>query len=57
MIKVLAMVVPGCQKKDATTGNVVGVSQVVCGDLYISEYCKSGCKNIFVVDTSKEKNS
>ena len=26
MIKTLAQVVPGCQKKDATTGNIVGVS-------------------------------
>lgn len=27
LIKMLAMIVPGCQKKDATTGTVVGVSQ------------------------------
>ena len=27
MIKTLAQVVPGCQKKDSATGNVVGVSQ------------------------------
>lgn len=26
MIKTLAQIVPGCQKKDAATGNVVGVS-------------------------------
>jgi hypothetical protein len=26
LIKMLAMIVPGCQKKDATTGNIVGVS-------------------------------
>ena len=26
MIKTLAQIVPGCQKKDSTTGNVVGVS-------------------------------
>ena len=26
LIKVLAQVVPACQKKDATTGSVVGVS-------------------------------
>ena len=25
LIKMLAMIVPGCQKKDATTGNIVGV--------------------------------
>ena len=30
LIKVLAQVVPGCQKKDATTGNVVGVSVTLC---------------------------
>ena len=30
LIKVLAQVVPGCQKKDATTGNVVGVSKTLC---------------------------
>ena len=26
MIKTLAQIVPGCQKKDSATGNVVGVS-------------------------------
>lgn len=26
MIKTLAQIVPGCQKKDSTTGNIVGVS-------------------------------
>ena len=26
LIKMLAMIVPGCQKKDATTGTIVGVS-------------------------------
>lgn len=25
LIKMLAQIVPGCQKKDATTGNIVGV--------------------------------
>ena len=26
LIKMLAEIVPGCQKKDATNGNIVGVS-------------------------------
>lgn len=30
MIKTLAQIVPGCQKKDSTTGNVVGVSILAC---------------------------
>ena len=29
MIKTLAQIVPGCQKKDSATGNVVGVSLAV----------------------------
>ena len=30
LIKTLAQIVPGCQKKDATTGNIVGVGVWVC---------------------------
>lgn len=30
MIKTLAQIVPGCQKKDSTTGSVVGVSIYKC---------------------------
>lgn len=30
MIKTLAQIVPGCQKKDSATGNVVGVSILAC---------------------------
>ena len=31
MIKTLAQIVPGCQKKDSATGNIVGVSlTLVC---------------------------
>lgn len=30
MIKTLAQIVPGCQKKDSTTGSVVGVSILSC---------------------------
>ena len=29
LIKTLAQIVPGCQKKDATTGNIVGVGGCV----------------------------
>ena len=29
LIKTLAQIVPGCQKKDATTGNIVGVGVCV----------------------------
>ena len=36
MIKTLAQIVPGCQKKDSTTGNVVGVSLMhACGFMLI----------------------
>ena len=31
LIKMLAQIVPGCQKKDATTGNIVGVGGCVRG--------------------------
>ena len=31
LIKMLAQIVPGCQKKDATTGNIVGVGGWVRG--------------------------
>lgn len=37
LIKMLAMIVPGCQKKDATTGTIVGVSEMyIMGRLAIS---------------------
>lgn len=30
LIKTLAQLVPGCQKKDASTGTIIGVSQPTC---------------------------
>lgn len=35
LIKVLAEIVPGCQKKDAANGNVVGVSLILLLNLLL----------------------
>lgn len=41
LIKTLAQIVPGCQKKDATTGNIVGVGVCVwvCECMHIHTAC------------------
>ena len=42
LIKMLAQIVPGCQKKDATTGNIVGVGGwvrvCVCGWVWSKDH-------------------
>ena len=58
LIKMLAMIVPGCQKKDATTGTIVGVSLLSgldnCayqGCVLATGYCRMLSFLPFVVNT------